>query len=96
MKDYSKPAFPSRSGMMFYVPGEHKEAVQHTIEAMDREHEGMTLRDYFAAKAMQSLVVAIYTPGMKMTGKNGTPLTESTIAEQAYHFADAMLTERAA
>ena len=43
---------------------------------------GMTLRDYFAAKAMQGLV--------------GAPQSfpRATIAEHAYQMADAMLAER--
>jgi hypothetical protein len=54
----------------------------HTI-AM---HEGMTLRDYFAAKAMQSLILGL-------TGHdNEIPDT----AEDAYEFADAMLKAREA
>ena len=46
-----------------------------------RGHEpetGMTLRDYFAAKAMQALL----------------PDYPSFIAQQAYHYADAMLKAR--
>lgn len=56
----------------------------HTI-AM---HEGMTLRDYFAAKAMQALIIA---NGPAPTG--GWPTyTERT----AYTVADAMLKAREA
>ena len=48
--------------------------------------EGMTLRDYFAAKAMQSLILGL-------TGHdNEIPDT----AEDAYEFADAMLKAREA
>ena len=48
-------------------------------------HEDMTLRDYFAAKAMQALV--------------GSPLCEATFdvakkAKDAYQMADAMLSAR--
>ena len=91
MKDYSKPAFPSRSGMMFYVPGEHKEAIQHTIEAMDREHEGMTLRDYFAAKALSGISAHSVGPA-----KKGAENSAQAHARWAYQVADAMLVERAA
>ena len=48
------------------------------------DHDGMTLRDYFAAKAMQGLCAH---PEM---GHN--PYVK--IAEAAYHQADAMLAER--
>lgn len=47
--------------------------------------EGMTLRDYLAAKAMQGFAAA---PDMA-----GTPVTD--VARQAYSLADAMLAERA-
>ena len=48
--------------------------------------DGMTLRDYFAAKAMQSLV-AIYEP----SSLNGCI---PDCAEAAYMYADAMLEAR--
>ena len=44
--------------------------------------EGMTLRDYFAAKAMQSLLIS------------GPELTYKETAERAYIMADAMIEER--
>lgn len=50
-----------------------------------REHtakEGMSLRDYFAAKAMQGLMVDVERP------------RGDYIAEMAYEVADAMLRER--
>lgn len=43
---------------------------------------GMTLRDYFAAKAMQGLVQTL------------TNSSTTTIVVEAYEFADAMLAER--
>lgn len=51
------------------------------------DYSGMTLRDYFAAKAMQSLVLAAYTSSVQVGA-------ESEVAQQAYSFADAMLAER--
>lgn len=47
--------------------------------------KGMTLRDYFAAKAMQGIVSAYGDPA---------GLSER-IADQAYWIADAMIAERA-
>jgi len=47
---------------------------------------GMTMRDYFAGQAL----IAIVTSG-KMRGEE---IPELAIAEEAYVFADAMLTER--
>jgi hypothetical protein len=58
------------------------------FEGVDGWHTepGMTLRDYFAAKAMQSLILGL-------TGHdNEIPDT----AEDAYEFADAMLRAREA
>ena len=48
-----------------------------------RTVHGMTLRDYFAAKAMQGLIAG-----------RERALTADEWAEQAYRMADAMLAER--
>jgi len=48
-------------------------------------HNGMTLRDYFAAKAMQ---------GMLATDIDCSPEQVPSIVESAYILADAMLAER--
>jgi hypothetical protein len=47
---------------------------------------GMTLRDYFAAKAMQGLIEATVGPE--------TVWTPDELAESAYVMADAMLSQR--
>lgn len=52
----------------------------------DYSDPGMTLRDYFAAKAMQGWL-ASYGPN------DGAPKAETT-ARMAYEFADAMLRAR--
>jgi hypothetical protein len=49
--------------------------------------QGMTLRDYFAAKAMQ---------GMMADGQAFRLVAESTLANTAYEIADAMLKAREA
>jgi hypothetical protein len=51
-------------------------------------YEGMTLRDYFAARAMQAAVSAVY----QTEGHNWKP---GCFAKEAYELADAMLAERA-
>jgi hypothetical protein len=51
------------------------------------ESDGMTLRDYFAAKAMQSLM---HTQYVDMTYEGET----ANLAHEAYMVADAMLAER--
>ena len=54
-----------------------------------RGDEGMSLRDYMAAKAMQSLITASVTePGCVGPADN--------ISEYAYQFADSMLKAREA
>lgn len=65
----------------------------------DYSHEGyametgMTLRDYFAAKAMQAFCGdrEQYISMMKDRGKNSP---DGYIAEESYKMADAMLKER--
>ena len=56
------------------------------------QNQGMTLRDYFAAKAMQG--------GIDLVPHMATPKVDKTvpqiIAEMAYEYADAMLKEREA
>ena len=52
-----------------------------------KPHDGMTLRDYFAAKAMQSLVQALIVSGHCSN-------EQTNIASIAYEHADAMLAER--
>jgi hypothetical protein len=49
---------------------------------------GMTLRDYFAAKAMQGILTATLTPN--------TVWSQDEAAETAYKVADAMLKAREA
>ena len=49
--------------------------------------EGMTLRDYFAAKAMQNML-------QSRSGVVGTNRYEYQIAIDSYHIADAMLKAR--
>ena len=51
-------------------------------------HDGMTLRDYFAAKAMQGLIAA------SGDADGGIDYSEAAVAESAYLMADAMLKAR--
>lgn len=52
-------------------------------------HEGMTLRDYFAAKAMQGLMSAHDNTGIWMA----TGISDE-VAKNSYEVADAMLAAR--
>jgi len=76
MKDNDQHAFPT----MFDPSG---------ATIMDN---GMTLRDYFAAKAMQIMWDA-YDKGYCGLTNRDTPSNE-VIAEGAYQLADAMLSQR--
>lgn len=54
--------------------------------------EGMTLRDYFAAAAMQAVITE--AEGLREVAAEEGPVTR-TAARMAYQMADAMLAERA-
>lgn len=54
----------------------------------DESFNGMLLRDYFAAKAMQS---ELY---MKIRNVHENSFTDEDIAKWAYHTADAMMKQR--
>ena len=57
---------------------------------------GMTLRDYFAAKAMQSILIASFQHGAYFDGRAKATGKEviDILSEMAYQQADAMLMER--
>ncbi|HHK4259723.1 hypothetical protein [Pseudomonas aeruginosa] len=62
-------------------------------ESMYTSEAGMTLRDYFAAKAMQAFLHPKYVE-MNATRPHSRPLFDVT--EAAYRYADAMLKARKA
>lgn len=70
------PAFPTPSGWN----------QNGSWLAGQSEFEGMTLRDYFAAKAMQAMLSSPNCP---------VQVEETELASQAYMAADAMLKARA-
>ncbi len=66
--------------------------------SISKNYEGMTLRDYFAAKALQGLCA---NPGgpFQACDQSGWRIVNCTfdqIADEAYGMADAMLTARGA
>lgn len=75
-KNNGGPAFPS----LEYSAVENGEESGHYAS-----FDGMTLRDYFAAKAMQAML------SINMCY---TDLDDYTLSKQAYGQADAMLSER--
>lgn len=73
------PAFPTKKRVL---------RDGYAIPDFEPTH-GMTLRDYYAGKAMEALIAK--SSGQDSTGgKNGVPL----IAKYAYEYADAMLKAR--
>lgn len=75
----NEPAFPRP---MVYVP----------CEGVENGQDGMTLRDYFAAKAMQGcLAYSHCDPSTGNWQENSSP---ESVAKYAYEIADAMLKER--
>ena len=81
MSGYVEPAFP---GQLTYGDGQ-------------TEWTGMTLRDYFAAKAMQGELAAMQDPEGEVCGV-ALDAPDETLARLAKHFyrlADAMLLARA-
>lgn len=72
--DYGQPAFPTES--------------EHQSGNTTWHYQGMTLRDYFAAKAMLGIL-----SGDRPITRDPDPFP--VIASAAYKLADAMLKERA-
>lgn len=57
-------------------------------------HNGMNLRDYFAAKAMQALMGSVDWPGVKPNSEKEAVAALNTISMLAFAQADAMLAAR--
>lgn len=72
------PVFPREGGRKFVVGNDVR---------VTTPHDGMTLRDYFAAKAMQSIISKMDSAQYNYTGAG-------SVASDAYAFADAMIKER--
>ena len=69
-------------GPAFPVPGLHENS----------DYDGMTLRDYFAAKAMQGLIA--HEERAKQLGSHNLGDFDVRVAICAYRYADAMLEAR--
>ena len=106
-KDNGGPAFPMTEALMTSsaeliegsaLPQEKKDAL---LEQLGERACGMTLRDYFAAKAVQGFLAEPITDGMRSAVTVITERYSGTgkevaqhYAEAAYALADAMLAER--
>ena len=75
------PAFPSKGGMVFYVPSDLTEQAKTEVEKLKLNTDGMKLRDYFAAKVLPVV----------MPDNRGYPMDAAKVA---YAFADAMMKAR--
>lgn len=82
-RDTSGSAFPLALG---WIETDQSNGNQKVVDVRDVEH-GLSIRDYFAAKAMHGTMAA-----MDSSERNYTP--PETIAESAYRLADAMLAAR--
>jgi hypothetical protein len=71
------PAFPGKQKALL-IKSEHSDIAKE----YEIDQNGMTLRDYFAAKAMQGMMVDVHIPDCNY------------IAKTAYEMADAMLEAR--
>jgi len=71
-------------------------AAMNGIGVSVTDHPGMTLRDYFAAKAVQGLLANPGGPiqANGMSGWNWCNCTVESVADFAWHIADAMLRAR--
>lgn len=90
---------------MNYAPREIRDGgsafpIEGRVEAHYRREPGMTLRDYFAAKAMHAQLCAEYTnrqgvePDRAPLYDLNDPEQTTTVAHLAYEMADAMLKAR--
>jgi hypothetical protein len=68
------------------------EAFPACNEANNNDTMGMTLRDYFAAKAMIGIMTNQDT--IKLFDVTGKQRCDEWVADQSYQFADAMIAER--
>jgi len=66
------------------------------LEAFGEDKTGMTLRDYFAAKAMQGLMSGRWKTDMHGQQFDAYRADADEWAKSAYHFADAMMKSREA
>lgn len=90
-RDDGGPAFPRALPKGEFPPADVLRIIQ--------QHAGMTLRDYFAGKAMESMVGALSTLGaftnaMTREAADCELSIEDYLAARAYDWADAMLKAR--
>lgn len=70
---------------------------EHAIAGtMDLKADGMDLRDYFAAKAMQAIMTNsnVYFPKISKLAENKNEAADLVMSQLAYVYADAMMKAR--
>lgn len=89
--NFGGPAFPVKlqNDTGRQITGFMAEEIQVGVTA---NYSGMTLRDYFAAKAMQGMLAY---PGDDQRGSHHNNNDAEGVAQMSYAYADAMLAERA-
>ena len=87
------PAFPGKQKALL-IKSEHSDIAKE----YEIDQNGMTLRDYFAAKAMKEIMVQAYELEQECftDGDFSFPDTMCSITKEAYKWADAMLKAREA
>ncbi|KCB26024.1 hypothetical protein [Bordetella hinzii] len=83
LKEHGGPAFPTHRLQWNYGSEERE---------LETKHLGMTMRDFFAAKAMQGWLSS-YGPGDQHPATAGNA---DFVAQRSYAMADAMLAARGA
>lgn len=78
----NQAAFPSPGVVIPYTPGT-------TTAHQQGAYEGMSLRDYFAAKAMNGMIA-----GAMADGSSFDKAAFSVVSRASYRMVDAMLAER--
>lgn len=90
MKDDGGPAFPCKGFQRVFTDAACEEAGLPIASAFaDVEFTGMTLRDYFAAKALQLVIKQADNQSI-----HGWAAWTERVAATAYEIADAMVAER--
>lgn len=81
MKKEQQPAFP-QDDIYLYIPKEISEKYPGLIGQLKVHGKGMTLRQWYAGKALQGI---LSSPNMR------TPIGNDVIAKGAFAYADAMI-----
>lgn len=90
-KPENPPAFPPQDRVIVCAGAVDDNFLKAVEDAMGRQrHLGMTLRDYFAAKAMAAAITTSAAPYLLPDQSH----IETHIAEMAHGVADAMLAKR--